>query len=173
MKNFGKIIAVAALAMVSYSASAELAPQWTKGTMVVNATFGAAPTGGNVSLDYVLVDEWWKGHFSVGGEVDFATYENASRDNVNAFGLTPRATYGLNITDRFEVHAVAGFGSVINRWNYTDPATNNKTHEKDWHFYSTELVGCRFFFTENIAVTAEMGYADYMSNVRVGISFKL
>jgi len=173
MKNFGKIIAVAALAMVSYSASAELAPQWTKGTMVVNATFGAEPTGGNVSLDYVLVDEWWKGHFTVGGEVDFSSFKkNNVREKEKGFGLTPRATYGLNITDKFEVHAVAGLGSFYRSWDEPD-ALNNKNHEKYWSIYHTELVGCRYFFTDNIAVTAEMGYSDQTSGIRVGLSFKL
>lgn len=172
MKNFGKIIAVAALAMVSYSASAELAPQWTKGTMVVNATFGVSPTGGNVSLDYVLVDEWWKGHFTVGGEVDYARYTHNSNYKDFAIGLTPRATYGLNITDKFEVHAVAGLGTAIYKWDSYDAANDKNTH-KDLHFYSTELVGCRFFFTDNLAATAEMGYADFMSYFRVGLSFKL
>ena len=73
MKRFGKILMIAVLATVSYSASAELAPQWTKGTMMVNVEIGTVPGfGGGVSLDYVLFDDWWKGHFSVGGEIDFA-----------------------------------------------------------------------------------------------------
>lgn len=64
MKKFGKLLAIAALAMVSYNASAELAPQWEKGTMVgnVNVGFlGGVDFGTTASLDYVLVDEWWMG----------------------------------------------------------------------------------------------------------------
>ena len=105
MKRFGKILMVAALAMVSYSASAELAPQWSKGTMMANAELGVQPFGGAVSVDYVLVDEWWKGHFTVGGEFDFR-----SENHWGAIGVTPRATYGLNITDQFEVHVAAAMG---------------------------------------------------------------
>ena len=98
MKRFGKILMVAALAMVSYSASAELAPQWTKGTVIANAGVGVSPFGGTISVDYVLVDEWWKGHFTVGGEVDICKPVNYD----SAIGVTPRATYGLNITDQFD-----------------------------------------------------------------------
>ena len=56
MKRIGKFVMIAAMAMASYSASAELEPQWSKGTMMVNAAIGVQPFGGTVSLDYVLVD---------------------------------------------------------------------------------------------------------------------
>ena len=115
MKRLGKLLMVAALAVVSYSANAELAPQWSKGTVLVNANVGVLDTGGDVSVDVVLVDSWWKGHFTVGGEMDFSTL---SKDKV-AFGLTPRATYGLNITDKFEVHATVGLG--IGAWSLLIP----------------------------------------------------
>ena len=106
MKRFGKILMVAALAMVSYSASAELEPQWSKGTAVINAGAGIDPYGATVSLDYVVVDEWWKGHFTVGGEFDFSVpYKHET-----AICITPRATYGLNITPEFEVHVTATTG---------------------------------------------------------------
>ena len=74
---------IAVLAMVSYSASAELAPQWTKGTVIANAGVGVSPFGGTISVDYVLVDEWWKGHFTVGGEAPNET--NVAPDKVWTF----------------------------------------------------------------------------------------
>jgi len=163
MKRFGKILMVAALAMVSYSASAELEPQWTKGTMLANVELGVAPGfGGGVSVDYVLFDNWWKGHFSVGGEIE------ASKHNkyYNAFGFTPRATYGLNITDNFEVHAMAELG--LGFWNYN----NDGYHSNDTFILHSEMVGCRFFFTDNLAVIAETGVANWFPALRAGISFK-
>ncbi len=93
MKRFGKILMVAALAMVSYSASAELAPQWSKGTMMANAELGVQPFGGAVSVDYVLVDEWWKGHFTVGGEFDAVRTERFQ-------GIPGLSQCGLNIRQR-------------------------------------------------------------------------
>ena len=163
MKRFGKILMVAALAMVSYSASAELEPQWTKGTVLANVELGVAPGfGGGVSVDYVLFDNWWKGHFSVGGEIE------ASKHNkyYNAFGFTPRATYGLNITDNFEVHAMAELG--LGFWNYN----NDGYHSNDTFILHSEMVGCRFFFTDNLAVIAETGVANWFPALRAGISFK-
>ena len=114
MKRIGKFMMIAAMAMASYSASAELEPQWSKGTMMVNAAIGVQPFGGTVSLDYVLVDEWWKGHFTVGGEFDFSVpYKHET-----AIGITPRATYGLNITPEFEVHVTAETGFGFRTWQY-------------------------------------------------------
>ena len=172
MKKIGKILAVAAIAMVSYSASAELAPQWSKGTMVGNIHFDFDPffvddlVGTDISLDYVLVDEWWMGHFTVGGEIDFAGH-----DNVKNIGLTPRATYGLNISDSFEVHAVAGLGSVHHsvKWDDVD---GHRHHDKDWRLYETFLLGCRYFFADNLAATAEYGWTAYMPELRIGLSLK-
>ena len=161
MKKIGKILAIAALAMVSYSASADLAPQWSKGTMIANANLGVQPFGGSVSLDYVLVDEWWKGHFTVGGEIDFR-----SENHWTAFGATPRATYGLNITDQFEVHAAVGVGFGLANYKYNDVKGD------DNFIMWNEFVGCRFFFTDNIAVMAEAGYSNWFPELRAGISFK-
>ena len=162
MKRFGKILMVAALAIVSYSANAELAPQWSKGTVIVNANVGALETGGSVSADVVLVDEWWKGHFTVGGEMDLST----PGAHKVAFGITPRATYGLNITPKFEVHATVGLG--IGAWSFDDGTT-----KKDESFIMyNEFVGCRFFIIDKLALFAETGYSYYFSCYRVGLSLK-
>lgn len=163
MKKIGRILMGAAVAMVSYSASAELAPQWSKGTMLINANFGVIETGADFSLDYVLVDEWWKGHFTVGGEFDFSVPPY----NESAFGFTPRATYGLNITPNFEVHASVGVGFGIRNYKNGD----DKIVSDSFVMYN-DFVGCRFFFTENVAAFAEMGYSYYFSGYRLGVSFK-
>ena len=118
---------IAAMAMASYSASAELEPQWSKGTMMVNAAIGVQPFGGTVSLDYVLVDEWWKGHFTVGGEFDFSVpYKHET-----AIGITPRATYGLNITPEFEVHVDAPEGAAEPVYNDYSPDGTTITYDGD------------------------------------------
>ena len=146
---------IAAMAMASYSASAELEPQWSKGTMMVNAAIGVQPFGGTVSLDYVLVDEWWKGHFTVGGEFDFSVpYKHET-----AIGITPRATYGLNITPEFEVHVTAETGFGIRSWQYWNGERDVKT--TDSFILWGGFAGCRYFFTENLAVLAEIGGEDW------------
>ena len=166
MKRFGKILMVAALAMVSYSASAELEPQWSKGTAVVNAGVGVDPFGATVSLDYVLVDEWWKGHFTVGGEFDFSVpYKHET-----AICFTPRATYGLNITPEFEVHVTATTGVGIRSWKYWDGEKDVKT--SDTYVVWGGYAGCRYFFMDNLGVFAEVGGAWLFPALRAGISFK-
>lgn len=166
MKRIGKFMMIAAMAMVSYSASAELEPQWSKGTMMVNAAIGVQPFGGTVSLDYVLVDEWWKGHFTVGGEFDFSVpYKHET-----AIGITPRATYGLNITPEFEVHVTAETGFGIRSWQYWNGERDVKT--TDSFILWGGFAGCRYFFTENLAVLAEIGGEDWFPALRAGITYK-
>ena len=166
MKRIGKFMMIAAMAMASYSASAELEPQWSKGTMMVNAAIGVQPFGGTVSLDYVLVDEWWKGHFTVGGEFDFSVpYKHET-----AIGITPRATYGLNITPEFEVHVTAETGFGIRSWQYWDGEKDVKT--SDSFILWGGFAGCRYFFTENLAVLAEIGGEDWFPALRAGITYK-
>ncbi|MBR2395721.1 MAG: hypothetical protein IKB00_03845 [Bacteroidaceae bacterium] len=166
MKRIGKFMMIAAMAMVSYSASAELEPQWSKGTMMVNAAIGVQPFGGTVSLDYVLVDEWWKGHFTVGGEFDFSVpYKHET-----AIGITPRATYGLNITPEFEVHVTAETGFGIRSWQYWNGERDVKT--TDSFILWGGFAGCRYFFTENLAVLAEIGGENWFPALRAGITYK-
>ena len=166
MKRIGKFMMIAAMAMVSYSASAELEPQWSKGTMMVNAAIGVQPFGGTVSLDYVLVDEWWKGHFTVGGEFDFSVpYKHET-----AIGITPRATYGLNITPEFEVHVTAETGFGIRSWKYWNGERDVKT--TDSFILWGGFAGCRYFFTENLAVLAEIGGENWFPALRAGITYK-
>lgn len=166
MKRIGKFVMIAAMAMASYSASAELEPQWSKGTMMVNAAIGVQPFGGTVSLDYVLVDEWWKGHFTVGGEFDFSVpYKHET-----AIGITPRATYGLNITPEFEVHVTAETGFGIRSWQYWNGERDVKT--TDSFILWGGFAGCRYFFTENLAVLAEIGGENWFPALRAGITYK-
>ena len=166
MKRIGKFVMIAAMAMASYSASAELEPQWSKGTMMVNAAIGVQPFGGTVSLDYVLVDEWWKGHFTVGGEFDFSVpYKHET-----AIGITPRATYGLNITPEFEVHVTAETGFGIRSWQYWNGERDVET--TDSFILWGGFAGCRYFFTENLAVLAEIGGEDWFPALRAGITYK-
>ena len=166
MKRFGKFVMIAAMAMVSYSASAELEPQWEKGTAMVNAAIGVQPFGATVSLDYVLVDEWWKGHFTIGGEFDFSVpYKKET-----AIGLTPRATYGLNITPEFEVHVTAETGFGFRTWQYWNGEKDVKT--TDSFVLWGGFAGCRYFFTDNLAVLAEIGGENWFPALRAGITYK-
>lgn len=163
MKKLGKFLMVAVMAMASYSASAALEPQWSKGTFLLNVDLGIAPGGGSISGDYVLVDQWWKGHFTVGGELVLGF----PFDTGVTIGLTPRASYGLNITPEFEVHAGSETGLGI------------KTFENGAGDFETSVfvlwanfIGCRYFFSDSFSVLGEVGYSGWYPSVRAGVSFK-
>lgn len=171
MKKIGKIFAFAALAMVSYSASAELAPQWQKGTLLANAELGVGPIGAAVSVDYVLVDEWWQGHFTVGGEFEVGrdSYSDWKEDRI---GVTPRVTYGLNITPEFEVHAMVGMGVGYWKAKYNASYHGYNISSNYTYVFMNDFVGCRYFFSDNLSVIGEVGYSDGFPDIRAGLSFK-
>ncbi|MBP5474543.1 MAG: hypothetical protein J6X92_07300, partial [Bacteroidales bacterium] len=133
--------------------------------------------GLNVSGDYVLENGWWKGHFTVGGYAGFKVRDCTdiikqgeyieSFDYINTnFAFMPRATYGLNITDDFEVHAGVMTGFAVKSYN-----TNLKNTEVV--FCGGPFVGCKFFFTEGVGLTAEMAYCnDLAPLLNAGLTFK-
>ena len=160
-----KIIAILAVVVVAMSLSTKanaIEDQWSKGTMVASVLGGIDPFysylafGGIGAFDYVLVDSWWKGHFTVGGQVGF----EANR-YWKVLSAGPRATYGLNLTEKFEVHVgiAAGYYHDFSGWVYG-------------HFYTNEFVGMHFAFSDSMAFTAQVGYAAYSPTVTAGVSFK-
>lgn len=160
-----------------------------KGTVTLGARCGFFPgVGANIVGDYTLVDSWWKGHFTVGGYLGFNTrawhhtyaYLNGTADYVERWtnlAVMPRATYGLNITDDFEVHVCVMLGAAYHRWTYhwENEVYDNVYNPGDsWHFIQGEGVGCRYFFTPNFGVEAEINYfyPSYMSYFNAGVTFK-
>lgn len=171
MKKFIAILAVAVVAMSAAFSAKAIEDPWAKGTMVAGAQVGFVPgVGGSAYFDYVMVDSWWKGHFTVGGEILYRhwgrTYEGYSY-SYNDFGFAPRATYGLNITDKFEVHAGALAGLGVSTWGWSD------SHKaSSLGFCYGGLAGIRFFFTDNLALSAEVQYSGYGQYANVGIAYK-
>lgn len=159
-----KIIAILAVVVVAMSLSTKanaIEDQWSKGTMTASIMGGIDPWyaymafGGVAAFDYVLVDSWWKGHFTIGGQVGFE-----ANKYWKVLSAAPRATYGLNLTDKFEVHVgvAAGYGFGFGGY---------------WKgFYSSEFVGMHFAFSDNLAFTAQAGYSAYSPAVLAGVSFK-
>ena len=137
--------------------------------------------GVSVSGDYVLVNSWWKGHFTVGGFVEYnvdkykyAEYWDRCYSN---FSIMARSTYGLNITDKFEVHAGAMAG--FTHWSYKYKAKNGgdeyKPGDDDTKGNDPNgagLVGCRFYLTDNFALTAECIAGPHLTYFNGGLSFK-
>ncbi len=149
-----------------------------KGTLVVGVRAGLYPGfGGNVVADYTLINSWWKGHFTVGAYAGYNTrsyhwaYYTSHYSNI---AVMPRATYGLNITDKFEVHAgvMLGVNFQLDSWRYD---SDNIANERYTHFYFAhgEVVGARYMFTDKIGAEVELVYSGYQSYFNAGLTFKL
>jgi len=137
-----------------------------KGTIVIGVRGGVLPGfGGNVVADYTLINSWWKGHFTVGAYAGY-NYSHILY-NVSNVSVMPRATYGLNITDKFEVHAGVMAGYCFRHWHESVVVDPN-----EHHFAHGELAGVRYMFTDNIGAEAELIYTGYMNYFNVGLTFK-
>ena len=163
MKKFIAVLAVAATCMFAANSAKAIEDQWSKGTMVVSVLggidpwYGSLAFGGIGAFDYVLVDSWWKGHFTVGGQVGFE-----ANKYWKTLSAAPRVTYGLNLSEKFEVHI--GFAAGY----YHDFGTYYSYRG----FYSNEFVGMHFSFSDSMAFTAQVGYAAYSPTVTAGVSFR-
>lgn len=152
---------------------------YSEGTFLLSAHFGFTPgIGMNVVGDYVLINEWWKGHFTVGGYLGFNTrsYDYYGYDqNYSNFSVLPRATYGLNITDDFEVHAGMVSGLTVRSWKYRyhDSSSVRYDDDTDVRFSIGPVVGCKYFVSEGFGLSAEMCYAGWgTSYLNAGVTFK-
>lgn len=166
-----------ALGLCAGSAMAnDLAPQDPVGTFTGAIHAGFAPGFGlNATGDYVIVDEWWQGHFTIGGYVGFnrRTYNyNSWKDSYSNFDVLARATYGLNISENLEVHvgAMVGPGFRHNVERYADGTVDHNYN----HFGidTGGVLGVRFFFSDSFALSAELNYTSWMSYLNIGIAKK-
>ena len=170
MKRVFMLVMVALLTLgVSQKAQAIEDPN-TKGTLVLGARLNMEPgyryfgVGANLVGDYTLINHWWLGHFTVGGYIGSNFYSHTSH-----FTFMPRATYGLNITDDFEVHVAAMAGLGV---RHLSPEYY-PTGYRPVYFSHGEVAGCRYYFTPNIGVEAEVGYVYSMGYFNVGLSIRL
>jgi len=136
------------------------------GTLTVGAHASFVPgVGTNLFGDYVLVDSWWKGHFTVGGQASFSVVKYGTYSDTNIC-LVPRATYGLNITPSFEVHA----GLMTGLGYYS--AGLSDSHASGIHVVYAEILGCRYFLNERFGLSAEVNYANLMPYFNLGVALK-
>ena len=179
MIRIGRTLIIAALSSLFYGAHAEPAGQWPQGTMIANVNVGFfnIDRGMTASLEYVLLDDVWKGQFSVGVEGGVSVSNNLTgteyhngmiqdidwRKSINVC-MTPRATYGVNVTDQFEVHATGGMGIIMMEYPDRDESLPNIAFNL--------MMGCRYFFMENIAFMTEVGYSVRFPGIRLGLSYK-
>ena len=182
-----KVFLLAMVAFMTFAMSQEaqaIEDPNPQGTVVIGARAGLFyGYGANFVADYTLVDYWWKGHFTVGAYAGFNWNPNPYIEHTDArygfwnWALMPRATYGLNITDDFEVHLGVMAGFCFQRWPSQYVQEPNR-----FLFTHGELAGVRYMFTDNFGVEAEViyssnfgvhGYDPYgMSYFNVGVTYK-
>lgn len=143
---------------------------YKEGTFLLNVQIGFVDgVGSNVSGDFVVENGWWKGHFTVGGYVGFNVYNHYRHDgadwhNTN-IAFLPRATYGLNISNDFEVHAGIMTGFTVRNYEYVD--------DNDVLFCGGPLIGCRYFFSDAVGLVAETFYCGGGATIlNAGLTFK-
>ena len=142
------------------------------GTVICGAHFGFLPgIGANVSGDFVIVDSWWKGHFTVGGYAGYnhRTYRDLEYVWSN-FAILPRATYGLNITDFFEVHVGTMAGLGYRGFVYTNQE-NQLQKDHKFIFEVGGIAGCRFRLIDFLYADLELNATRTMSYLNIGVSF--
>lgn len=143
------------------------AQEMKKGMSLFNVGLGFVPGWGlNVSYDYGIVDKWGPGIFTVGGFVGFSNWGESvytSDYRATEFVFAPRATYRYAINNSFEVYATAMLGAYYIKDSY-------ETYDNDHTgVYFGTTAGCRYSFTKNLSVFAEIGYnVTYLNG---GLSF--
>ena len=172
MKKTILLSLVAFLTFATHFKAQAIEDPYPVGTIIAGAHVGFLPgVGANISGDFVIVDSWWRGHFTVGGYAGYNHRWYAHREYAwSNFAVLPRATYGLNITDDFEVHAgmLAGMGYC--GYNYLD--ANNQIHfDHKFIFDIGGIAGCRYRLVGNLYADAELNYTRSMNYINIGVSY--
>ena len=161
------------VALVAFLAATEVRAvedPFKKGSFLAGIQGGILPGfGSTVYGDYVLAD-LGKGHFTVGGQIginrrvpdSWAIFSSKTNTKLNMFSLTARATYGLNLTPKFELHggALIGVGFIPQGYKFTPGLA--------WG----GLLGLRWFFTDNLALSFEPQYSNYSTCLNLGLTFR-
>lgn len=176
MKKILALVLAAAFGMtMAFNASAIEDPD-PVGAITVGAHAAFYPGGGgNVFADYVLFDNWWKGHFTVGAEAAFNAFSRQSVYGISVSDtrlcLVPRATYGLNILPNLEVHAGALLGLGYEQTRVSD-GHSSSVDGGHIRLVIGDILGARYFLTENLGISAEMNYVSYMPYLNIGVALR-
>lgn len=160
MKKLFALILVAATLMLASTPAKALGEPNPKGTFVAGVYFGVLPGFGGVVTGDFTITNIWKGHltggiqatwnrqpqysFDINMDNSFNLSSEMSKTYVNKVAIAPRVTYGLNITDAFEVHAGLSLGIGI------------PIHDSPLAFCIGDVLGLRYFFTPNFGLAFEI-----------------
>ncbi|MDR1763271.1 MAG: hypothetical protein LBR64_04880 [Dysgonamonadaceae bacterium] len=128
------------------------------------------------SLDYSLISGLLDDHaaIGVGGYVGFASskwhYSEDLGYNLIDMVFGARGTFHYQFVDRLDTYGGVLIGyDVVSKNNFGNGAIVDNTNSKSSAVYGT-FIGGRFYFTENIAVYAELGYG--IAALELGLSYK-
>lgn len=153
---------------------------FSKGAIAVNATVGIGSYSGYsigipplaVSADVGVVDNLIgeNGSIGVGGYIGFATnsysyYSNATLSRM-CFGV--RGTFHYEFDAKFDTYAGLMLGVYTYRWN--DDYINSYIHNSSSMAFSS-FIGGRYYFSESMAINAEVGYG--FTYISAGVTFKI
>lgn len=122
-----------------------------------------------LTADYVLVDSWWKGHFTVGamlGGYKIGTMGKGEKRHHSAIVLAPRAMYGLNLSRIVEVHAGFITGLAIKFCSVHAEGDDGAS------FVFGTVTGARFNLSDHFGITADLNLSAYTPLASVGVSYK-
>ncbi len=140
------------------------AQEMKKGMSLANFGLGFVPgVGVNVSYDYGLVDTWGPGIFTIGGFIGFDNWAYNSDIRGTEWFFAPRATYRYAVNKSFEVYATAMLGAAFTTYS------KSKGNVSGVAFGTTG--GCRYSFSRNLSVFAEVGWNVSILNGGLSVSF--
>ncbi|MBR3075228.1 MAG: hypothetical protein IKH11_05690 [Bacteroidales bacterium] len=193
MKKLYALLTVAAVALCASVNSGAVEEPDAKGTVAISAyaapkfIFGASLTSHAIRVhwgttfaatgDYVITNNIWKGHLSVGlalgGYVCPKMALDSGAEFRSAFSLAPRVTYGLNLTEHIEVHAGFSAGPYLHTEQvyYTD-GTKEYASPTSISFATGVIVGFRYFLSQNFALAAEVDTQAGLPTLGLGATFK-
>ncbi|MBQ7459513.1 MAG: hypothetical protein IJS70_10125 [Bacteroidales bacterium] len=128
--------------------------------------------------DYVLVDSWWIGHFTVGAALGGTHVGNIKMDSgvetrTNLF-IAPRATYGINLSDRIELHIGLVSGPYLNHDQVRlNDGTKKYDHPLNFRWDVGGLFGARFSLNDRFGLSAEFNTASFHPYLSVGAVYRL
>lgn len=184
-----KLLILLALCCVAFFVKAQdVTPTFAKGDKVANIGIGLG-TGLSsyykmaippisLSAEYGILDGILeKGSVGVGAYLGYSSY---SYKYISDYGwkesrlyIGPRGSFHYPLVDKLDTYVGLSFGLSYYRYKYDDSYYSifGDLSGSTTDGYSYWFVGARYYFTDNMAVMAELGYG--ITYLNVGIAIKL